>query len=61
MKKTNLLLPLALCLPFAVTACDGEAEDLGENVDEAVDDMGDAAEDAADDVEDAAEDMTDGK
>jgi hypothetical protein len=51
---------LALALPFvALTACDNDvdnAEDLGEQMDDAVDDAGDAIDDAGDDIDDAIDD-----
>lgn len=52
---------LAGAAPIVMSGCDdgGPAEEIGEDIDDAVDDAGDAIEDAADDVEDAIDDATD--
>lgn len=41
---------LALTAVFALSACDGEAENAGEKLDEVVTDAGNAVEDACEDV-----------
>jgi len=46
---------MALTAVFALSACDGEAENAGEKVDEMVTDAGNAVEDACEDVKDAAD------
>lgn len=46
---------LALTAVFALSACDGEAEDAGEKLDNAVTDAGNAIEDACEDVKDGVD------
>ncbi|WP_339721082.1 hypothetical protein [uncultured Paraglaciecola sp.] len=45
---------LALTAVFALSACDGEAEDAGEKLDEIATDAGNAVEDACEDLKEAA-------
>ncbi len=46
---------MALTAVFALSACDGEAEDAGEKLDEVVTDAGNAVEDACEDVKEGAD------
>lgn len=57
--KTVLMLIFAAFLSLSFLGCDGEAEDAGESVDEAMQDAGDNIQDAADDAGDAMEDACD--
>jgi hypothetical protein len=51
------LLGLAMLMPMGCDGCgdDGPAEEMGEEIDNAVGEMGDAAEEAADELEEAAD------
>lgn len=61
MKATVKAGVLALIFGLASAGCDndGPAENLGEQVDDAVDEARDGIEDAADEVRDAADDVGD--
>jgi len=62
MKSTVGTLMLGLIASLGLTACsggDGAAENLGEQVDDAVAEAGDRAEDAADEAREAADEIGD--
>lgn len=54
-------LAVMLIAGFGVAACEqeGPAENLGEQVDDALDEAGDRAEDVGDEIEDAADEVED--
>lgn len=57
MKKLKFLSTtlIALTAVFALSACNSDAEDTGEKVDEVVTDVGNAIEDACEDVKEGVE------